>query len=137
MQQSKIFTDPMLAIEFANSISADNTIDVFEEADGTFRITWLPVKTYIVDGVAVPDEVWTKEDGTMINCQDLELEHAKNIIRMILRQERTRAQFEQQMMASLQEAIVGVVADTASADDDSEDLPQWMTDTPEAAPTIH
>lgn len=39
-------------------------------------------------GNTFPEETWTTEDGRKIQVRDLSPEHAKNIIRMILRNQR-------------------------------------------------
>jgi hypothetical protein len=103
---TKDFTDPDEAIEFVKSLQEHNTVDVAKTVDGTFRINWVENKTYVThDGKEFVDEVWTKEDGTMIACQDLELSHAKNIIRMILRQDRERRTMEAQLHDQIQAAL--------------------------------
>ncbi len=109
---TKDFTDPDAAIRFVKELQENNTVDISKLADGTFRITWLENKQYIsIDNKEYTDEVWTKEDGTMIACQDLDHEHAKNIIRMILRQDRESRAAEAQMYNLFQstlDAIPGV-----------------------------
>ncbi len=88
--------DPSEALARVKSLSeGDNTVEVIKTDDGLYRLTWVKNKKYTdFTGVERTDEVWTKEDGTMIACQDLELEHAKNIIRMMLRDEREARQLE-------------------------------------------
>jgi hypothetical protein len=89
---TKDFTNPEEATAFIKLLQKDNTIDVAQTTSGLFRVMWVENKMYTaLDGKDYTDEVWTKEDGTMIVCQDLNLEHAKNIIRMIIRNERRLA----------------------------------------------
>ncbi len=58
-----------------------------DEEEG-FEVQWIEYKQYAAqDGKFYPDEIWTKENGDMVNIQDLEPEHARNIIRLILRRE--------------------------------------------------
>lgn len=58
-----------------------------------YLVQWLERKMYTAqDGKEYPDEVWMTIDGEMKLIQDLEPEHARNIIRMMLRNERERAQ---------------------------------------------
>ena len=65
---------------------ADSSVDAYVTKDGKYRVSCVANKKFTsIDGKEYTDEVWVKEDGTMIHCQDLELEHAKNIIRMMLR----------------------------------------------------
>jgi hypothetical protein len=123
---TKDFTDPDQAIDFVKGLQENNTVDVLKLIDGTFRINWLEHKKYTTyDGKEYSDEVWTKEDGTMIACQDLELEHAKNIIRMMLRQDRERRAMEAQLYEQMQSALSSLVVE-----DDDEELEDDVPDTP-------
>jgi hypothetical protein len=109
--QSKCFTDPEEANAFIESLKANNTIDVLQQVDGSFRINWIENKLVKTpDGNEQIDEVWMKADGTLIVVQDLEPEHAKNIIRMILRNERERRAMESQMMEAFAEAFKETMA---------------------------
>ena len=101
--QSKYFNSPEEAIKFAESIKDGNAVDGCEMADGTFRVSWIANKMIkLPDGIEVVDEVWTKQDGTLIACQDLEPEHAKNIIRMLLRNDRERQKLTLEIMNAMQ-----------------------------------
>ena len=135
--QTKDFADPEEAIAFAKSLQDNNCIDVLRTVDGTFRINWVENKMFTgFDGKEYTDEVWTKEDGTMIACQDLELDHAKNIIRMILRNEREQRKAQQEMMESLQQAMAQI-SSVVNEGEEGDDLPPWMTDAPEADRVLH
>lgn len=69
----------------------DNAVDVAKTDDGKIRVLWIKNKTYVThDNEVFTDEVWTTIDGTMVVVQDLEPEHARNIVRMMIRQERAR-----------------------------------------------
>jgi hypothetical protein len=79
------------ASAFINPMMAENkwAITVAQKPDGKFLIQWMEHKMYTAfDGKEYRDEVWTTEQGEMKLIQDLEPEHARNIIRMMLRQER-------------------------------------------------
>jgi hypothetical protein len=133
---TKDFTDPDEAMAFVKTLQENNCVDVLKTNDGTFQINWVENKMYTsFDGKEYVDEVWTKEDGTMIACQDLELEHAKNIIRMIMRSDREQRRIQQEMIERLQGAIqsLGDGSDT----DEQDDLPPWMTDAPESERVLH
>ena len=135
--QTKDFTDPDEAIAFVKTLQENNCVDVMKTVDGTFRINWVENKMFTAfDGKEYADEVWTKEDGTMIACQDLELDHAKNIIRMILRNEREQRKAQQEMMESLQQAMAQI-SSTVNEGEEQDDLPPWMTDAPEADRVLH
>jgi hypothetical protein len=59
------------------------------EAAG-YIIEWIEHKNYVAhgDGKEYPDEIWMDVKGEMHLIQDLEAEHCRNIIRMMLRNER-------------------------------------------------
>lgn len=86
------FLDPVEALDRLKALTErDNTIEVCKTDDGLYQISWLEnVKYTAFDGKEYTDEVWTKEDGTMMPVQDIDLAHAQNIIRMLLRNERIR-----------------------------------------------
>lgn len=70
-------------------------------------VHWIERKTYVSHtGETHPDEVWVTIDNKMILVQDLEAEHARNIIRMMLRQER-QAKASMAALADLIEATMG------------------------------
>lgn len=86
-------------------------ITVAQKAAGGFIVQWVEHKKYTAhDGQEFLDEVWTTEDGTMKLIQDLEPEHARNIIRMMLRNERKAGEqidsLVQEMVAELEESIL-------------------------------
>ena len=57
--------------------------------DAGYAIQWQEHKSYTsLDGKEWPDEVWRTEDGRLLQIQDIEPEHCRNILRMMLRQER-------------------------------------------------
>lgn len=135
---TKYFIDPDLAIEFVQSLQENNTVDVAKMADETFKITWIENKKYTTyDGKEFVDEVWTKEDGTMIVCQDLELDHAKNIIRMILRQNRERMIAEEAIYEQIDSALSSIMAGGSNDEQDQDDLPGWMDILPETKTVYH
>jgi len=55
-----------------------------------------------IDGKVWPEETWVTEDGRHILVKDLEPEHARNIIRMILRNQRIQLEQYEQLLASLE-----------------------------------
>lgn len=64
-------------------------IEVLQLAAGGYSVRWQEHKFYkSLDGKEWPDEVWRTEDGRLLQIQDIEPEHCRNILRMILRQER-------------------------------------------------
>ncbi len=91
--KTKIFDDPAVAQQFVDDLTKNKSVvDAQKLQDGTWKILWVESKEYTsVDGKVYDDEVWTKQDGTMIVVQDLELAHAHNIIRMMLRNQQLQA----------------------------------------------
>jgi hypothetical protein len=65
-------------------------IEVQELPDNTgFKVQWQEHKTYTaLDGKVFPEEIWFNEAGEMLQVQDISPEHCRNILRMILRNER-------------------------------------------------
>lgn len=54
-----------------------------------YIVKWQEQKYYVAqDGKTFPDETWITQDGKSIQVQDLEVEHLRNIIRMIIRNSR-------------------------------------------------
>jgi hypothetical protein len=111
-------------LEEANAIveplMAENkwAITVAQRADGVFVIKWMEHKMYTAqDGKEYRDEVWTTYDGEMKLIQDLEPEHARNIIRMMLRQEREAKAAMEGLYEQLAERIA------AGFDESDEDTP--------------
>jgi hypothetical protein len=60
--------------------------------DKSFSVQWIERKMYTAqDGQSFPDEIWTTKEGEIKCIQDLEPEHARNVLRMVLRNERKRS----------------------------------------------
>lgn len=60
-----------------------------ESDDGTCEVQWQPKKYYTsYTGDFLPDEIWVTEFGETYHVQDLTEEHAKNVLRMLLRNRR-------------------------------------------------
>ena len=120
--QTKTFIDPEEVTKFINDLHDKGyAVDLYKTDDETFKLNWIKLKkfTNVMDNVEYTDEIWTKEDGTMINCQDLDLPHAQNIIRMMLRNDREQRKVQQEIIASIQEAIAtGDFSNIASTDDE-------------------
>jgi hypothetical protein len=91
------------ALEFAEKMhNDDNAVDIAKTADGLFRVRWIKNKKYTTyDGKEFTDEVWMTEKEELICIQDLTEAHAKNIIRMMLRNSRETNQAATAMLESL------------------------------------
>lgn len=76
---------------YVNSLPPDPKliIDMFETLDGKYLVRCQEQKYYVAqDGKTYPDEVWFTREGKSIQVQDIEIEHIRNILRMILRKDR-------------------------------------------------
>lgn len=65
-------------------------IDIQELPNGAgYKVQWQEHKTYTAqDGEVFPEEIWFTEAGEMLQVQDISVEHCRNIVRMIIRNER-------------------------------------------------
>jgi len=77
---------------FVNELLAEEkyVIDIQElPLNAGWIVQWQEHKTYkAFDGKEFPDEVWLTEDNRLLQIQDIEPEHCRNILRMMLRKER-------------------------------------------------
>lgn len=122
-----------------NPLVAENkwAITVMQNADGTFTIQWLEHKKYTAqDGKEFHDEIWTTKEGEMKLVQDLEPEHARNILRMLLRKDREATQA---MNALFQQAAEGLLEglDEDGYDEDEEELFPNFSNTDSTNKTLH
>jgi len=107
----------------------DLVIDAVKMPDGTYVVQWMPVKHYIsLDGKKYPDEVWITKDNEMLNVQDIELEHLRNILRMTIRKNRETLE----MFYQLKEAILSGDGESWSSED-----PEHSWGNQDANPTLH
>lgn len=78
--------------EFVSSLMKEQkyVVDVQQLSDDAgYLIQWQEHKTYLAhDGKEFKDEIWITEAGDMLQIQDISAEHCRNVIRMILRNER-------------------------------------------------
>jgi len=87
------------------------------QLEDKYIIQWVERKTYTShDGNVHPDEVWVTKDGDLLLIQDIEAEHARNIIRMMLRQERTM----KEKLSSLMDSISGIGDYLTSSDENTD-----------------
>lgn len=59
------------------------------------------------------DEIWTTKDGTKIAVADMDEEHVRNVLRMLLRKARLKR--ERRIQQALPEMTVGEIQDELSA----------------------
>ena len=79
-----------------------------------YSVQWQEHKMYTAqDGKEYHDEVWVTQDGKLIQVQDLEEAHCRNILRMLLRQEREAIR----RMNELAEQILGQLGELGDEDE--------------------
>lgn len=106
------FLEPMLKGEFV--------VGAKEIEPNKFEVQWEVRKKYIAhDGKEFLDEAWMTEDGQMIQIQDLTEAHAKNILRMILRQRRE----SERALAAMEKLFQAMEAGDADALEELNDTP--------------
>jgi len=78
-----------------------------------YTVEWQEHKTYIAhgDGKEYRDEIWITADAVPYFVQDLTEDHAKNILRMILRQERQQAEMLQNIEKDFLDEISDITLD--------------------------
>lgn len=103
---TKTFNTIEEAEKFVYDLSKqDVTIDTIISDDETYVVNWVENRKYkAFDGKEYTDEVWVKEDNTLVVVQDLEPEHAKNIIRMILRDRKETAKLINRLSVALMQS---------------------------------
>lgn len=86
---TKHFNDTSDAIEFCNKIAGNNAVRAYQCHDGTAVVNWVPYTNYLAeDGKEYPDEVWCTSNGELIPLAKVTADHARNIVRMMLRKMR-------------------------------------------------
>lgn len=116
------FLEPMLKGEFV--------VGAKEIEPNKFEVQWEVRKKYIAhDGKEFLEEAWMTEDGQMIQIQDLTEAHAKNILRMILRQRRE----SERALAAMEKLFQAM----GSAEDELEELGDVPVSTTTGKPMLH
>lgn len=126
IEEARAFVEPKLA-------EKKWVIDVRQEAEGApYIVQWGEHKKYTaLDGNQYHDEVWRKEDGSIHLVQDLEPEHAKNIIRMILRNDREDHARSDMLRAKIAEILTeGGMGDFIGDDEDGDEFPNGTYQVP-------
>lgn len=78
---------------------------------GEFLVCWIEHKLYKAhDGKEFHDEIWVNQEGIMTCVQDMDAEHAKNALRLLLRNEREHRTIIQ---AALQQMAQTVAEESA------------------------
>ena len=100
---------------FVNPLFAEKkwAIAVGELKDGSgYEVRWIEHKFYTArDGNSYPDEIWTTLDGGIKCIQDLEPEHARNILRMLLRNGRAQDDAIQELIKGISQSVQGTDED--------------------------
>jgi len=98
-------------------------IEVLQLAgDAGYAIQWQEHKSYTAyDGKVWPDEVWRTEDGRLLQIQDIDPEHCRNILRMMLRQEREAEARLKVLTDTLRSTMDAMKADLQAGSEDTLD----------------
>ena len=91
------------------------------QRDGFVEVQWLEHLKYTAqDGQEFYDEVWLTREGKMMLIQDIGLDHCRNILRMMLRNEREA----EASMKTLTETLAATLGELAGEIDElPEDAP--------------
>lgn len=101
-----------------------------------YSVEWQEHKEYIThDGKTFRDEVWITKDNVPYFVQDLTEAHAKNILRMLLREGRQRAEVIDQVKKTLEDALGGNIVLEGLEDQVDELFPKSAL--PNSKPTLH
>lgn len=116
----KTFDTEDEANQFVDDLTAESkyAISAVADKDNKFTINWIEHKEYIsYEGQQLLDEVWVKADGSIMLVQDIELDHAREIIRMLLRQQR---QLRESIQTVSADDLLATLIDFAGAGNDKE-----------------
>jgi len=101
-------------------VSEEKYVINIQPTNDTIQLEWQEHKSYeTLDGKTFPDEVWITQDNRMFLVQDLEPDHCRNILRMLLRQER----MAREKMEDLANHVSEIMADMETLEDDTEVVP--------------
>ena len=105
------FTDFNEAEAFVENLYKENKwiIRASRGADdeGGYNVEWQEHKKYVaLDDKEYPDEIWITEKGEMILIQDLSEAHVRNVVRMLLRNERLQKESYYGLPNNLRAAIM-------------------------------
>lgn len=118
-----------LAIELFNESKYVIDIINLPEEMG-YAVQWEEQKSYTAhDGTVWPDEVWRTRDGRLLQVQDIEPGHCRNIIRMMIREDREQCSQLEVLLGRVQQAMAGLHAG-------QDEVVDWPN-TPDEKPVIH
>lgn len=110
----KEFTGLDGATAFIQTLTEEKkwAISLGQKRDLSYVVQWIEHKMYTAhDGKEFFDEVWTTVDGEMKLIQDLEPEHARNVLRLLLRNERESMVALEDSLAQLADQLTKVATD--------------------------
>lgn len=93
--ETKTINDYDELVEFTMQLASNDKVsfDITSLPDQSgWVVKWIKLKTYTThDGKEFLDEAWVTKAGEMILIQDIGLDHCRNIIRMMIRNQREQA----------------------------------------------
>lgn len=107
------------AQEFLENLAEEGRYVAMAQPVGNqFEVQWIEQKNYTaIDGKEFPDEVWVTKEGEMKLIQDLEAEHARNVIRMLIRRQREISEIVHQAMDDLASGAISLSEEDSPYDD--------------------
>lgn len=94
------------------------------EHGGGFEVKWIENKTYTAfDGKTYHDDVWVTEQQELISIQDLTDAHAKNIIRLLLRNQRESKKQWDELLTVLADQYVDDSSEISETNELNNELP--------------
>lgn len=122
----KSFNSFDAASSFADDLAKEEkwAVDIIPDKDSSsYSVCWIEQKHYTShSGEVHLDEVWVTAEGEMKCIQDLDAEHARNIIRMLIRNERRQLEAMQDAFAAIASMHDSLEVDTLP--DDEEGMPE-------------
>lgn len=113
--ETKTINDYDELVEFTMQLASNDKVsfDITSLPDQSgWVVKWIQLKTYIThDGKEFLDEAWVTKAGEMILIQDLTPDHCRNIIRMMIRNQREQA-------LAVLKATLGNALETMQDDDE-------------------
>lgn len=99
-----------------------------------YTVEWVEHKEYVShDGKVYRDEVWITKDNVPYFVQDMSPEHARNALRMMLRNERHR----NEMLSQIHQALEGAGDLVLDGLEDEVDSLFPESTRPDSKPTLH
>ena len=92
-----------------------------------FLLRWQEQKYYTAqDGKTYPDEAWLTIDNKLVQIQDIELEHCRNILRMLIRRERNLQEQWKEAVTNFTNLIGEIKEELNQSTDNADSTPKHI-----------